>query len=163
MESFHTHIAKMIHLEEPSLLEKLIFPVSVAVAGGVLVYIIYTILQVGRRPKNYPPGPPTLPILGNLHQVTISPSINKELLLISIPRCPGINLTFNGRNGLRSMGEHIVSRCGRAELTRRDLSTPSFSEPRRSSFSHHRRRLRISLTDEAPYTRPDRTCILHKT
>lgn len=25
------------------------------------------LLSVGRRPKSYPPGPPTVPILGNLH------------------------------------------------------------------------------------------------
>ena len=27
------------------------------------------LLRVGRRPKGYPPGPPTIPILGNLHLV----------------------------------------------------------------------------------------------
>jgi len=28
---------------------------------------IYRLLQIGSRPKDYPPGPPTIPILGNLH------------------------------------------------------------------------------------------------
>ena len=27
------------------------------------------LLAIGRRPRNYPPGPPTLPVLGNIHLV----------------------------------------------------------------------------------------------
>lgn len=36
-----------------------------------LVTGVARLLQVGRRPRSYPPGPPTIPILGNIHQVTL--------------------------------------------------------------------------------------------
>ncbi|KAL7622129.1 hypothetical protein AAE478_007631 [Parahypoxylon ruwenzoriense] len=32
-----------------------------------LIAVFIRLLFTGRRPKNYPPGPPTLPILGNIH------------------------------------------------------------------------------------------------
>ena len=31
--------------------------------------LLWKLSKIGRRPKNYPPGPPTLPLLGNLHQI----------------------------------------------------------------------------------------------
>lgn len=34
-----------------------------------LLVLLWRLGQVGRRPKGYPPGPPTLPLIGNLHQM----------------------------------------------------------------------------------------------
>lgn len=44
------------------------FPLFVVLATLVF-FLVYALLFIGRREKNLPPGPPTVPILGNLHQI----------------------------------------------------------------------------------------------
>jgi hypothetical protein len=38
-------------------------------AGLLLFYGIYQLLQVGKRDPRLPPGPPTVPILGNMLEI----------------------------------------------------------------------------------------------
>lgn len=40
-----------------------------------VVLVVSKLLTVGRRDKNYPLGPPTIPILGNIHQVQVLPDL----------------------------------------------------------------------------------------
>jgi hypothetical protein len=47
-------------------------PFSSTVFGfaiAALFSIIWKLRKIGQRPSDYPPGPPTLPIIGNLHLI----------------------------------------------------------------------------------------------
>lgn len=44
-------------------------PVALVVGILIVTIAIYKILKIGSRDKRLPPGPPTLPILGNLHLI----------------------------------------------------------------------------------------------
>ncbi len=41
-------------------------PSTIVVIAAVFA-LLYRLSRVGQRPKGYPPGPPTLPLIGNIH------------------------------------------------------------------------------------------------
>ena len=52
-----------------------------AVAFLIVLCGCYRLSQTGKRRANMPPGPPTLPILGNAHQIPIRGFYKQYLLM----------------------------------------------------------------------------------
>ncbi|OQE43099.1 hypothetical protein PENCOP_c003G02909 [Penicillium coprophilum] len=49
----------------PFIINSTVFGLAVA----AFFLVLWKLSKIGRRPKDYPPGPPTLPIIGNLHLI----------------------------------------------------------------------------------------------
>ena len=65
-----------------------LFTLKLSAAGlAVLLFVLIFVLRVGSRPKDYPPGPPTLPLLGNLHLVSIL-NLSRRLRMLTGRQMP---------------------------------------------------------------------------
>jgi hypothetical protein len=53
-----------------------------------VILLVKKALTIGRRDKDYPPGPPTIPILGNIHQVHYFSSFFHPYSLLTARQMP---------------------------------------------------------------------------
>lgn len=53
-----------------------------------IILLVLNVLTIGRRDKDYPPGPPTIPILGNIHQVQLFSSLPQPWCILTTHQMP---------------------------------------------------------------------------
>lgn len=56
-------------------------PATIGVICALVVSVVYRILQIGKRDPRMPPGPPTIPILGNAHIIPRTGLFKQSVLL----------------------------------------------------------------------------------
>lgn len=96
-----------------------------AVIAVILVAGIYHLLQIGRRDPRMPPGPPTLPILGNFHQIPSSGLYAKYVAYVIDTNVLSFNEAIDFANGLRNMALFTLSNSARATLLYSVTEKPS--------------------------------------
>jgi hypothetical protein len=89
------------------------FSLILSLLAGMLGFGAYRVLQIGKRDPRIPKGPPTVPILGNFHQIPEGGLFKQYVLARSSPQFP-FKLTGNSlsdsKYGLRNMGQFFHSK-----------------------------------------------------
>jgi len=67
----YTSISALRHPLHSLRSDNMTFSAPTIFAVVAVIVLVLKILTIGRRDKDYPPGPPTIPILGNIHQVQL--------------------------------------------------------------------------------------------
>lgn len=72
--SLHPNEGAMTALEAKYIISLLALSVGCILASKLIALVIAT-----RRPRNFPPGPPTIPVLGNLHLLPTTKGFIKQV------------------------------------------------------------------------------------
>ncbi|KAG7038564.1 hypothetical protein JMJ77_0009018 [Colletotrichum scovillei] len=59
---------------------------SLLLLAATVLFFLWKVSKVGSRPHGYPPGPPTLPILGNLHLVCEPINYTETAISLIMPK-----------------------------------------------------------------------------